>query len=1086
MPRALQLQAGKLASRPPLSIASAAGPPSTVMYIHNKHDNTRFLIDSGADVSLLPATAADRVSNDPAPPLAAANGTPIKSFGRKTMLLQLHDRKFTATFITADVPAAILGADFLRDNRLLVDMGNRCLIDTRDYGLLPCTTATNTHHSISVVDAPPCRYRQLLIDRPALTTPTFKSELPAHGVQMHIPTTGPPVFAKARRLSPEKLEAAKKEFSLMEQLGIIRRSKSPWASPLHIVPKKDGGHRPCGDFRRLNDVTTPDKYPIPYLSDATHFLEGKIIFSKIDLIRGYHQIPVAPEDIPKTAVITPFGLYEWVRTPFGLKNAAQAFQRLMDRVGSDLDFIFIYLDDILVASSSEAEHIDHLNILFSRLEQFGLVVNPAKCIFGVQQLEFLGHIISAAGSAPTQEKIEAVQNFPTPATVGDLLVFIGMLQFYNKYLPKINLVLRPLFDEIAGKKKAEKVNWSEHLDHSFQQAKSALSSATLLSHPKLNAITALTTDASDHGAGAVLEQYVDKQWVPLAFFSKKFRPAQTKYSAYDRELLAIHLAIRHFRYFLEGRNFTVFTDHKPISLAITKKAEAATAIQSRWLSAISSFTTDIRHVQGKDNPVADALSRHSPPSPPPPPTPATPDNKGQLLTSSATVSNSATDLPALAVAQENDQSLQQFVLNYTGTKLKLCPVKLPDSDRKVICEMSRAAPRPLVPDALRRPITLQLHGLSHPGSKATTRLVKERFFWPNMAKEIKATTSTCVACQRAKTLRHYTAPAEFIAMPGARFQHIHIDIVGPLPPSQGCSHLLTIVDRFTRWPEAIPVPDTNTATLCQALQFHWISRFGPPLQMTSDRGAQFTSAMWSHMSESLGIRLSATTAYHPNSNGMVERMHRRLKEALKSRLTSPNWMDQLPWVLLGLRTTIKEDLLSSPAELVYGTPIAIPGDCLPINPAPTTADHLRALHNTVQQLRPTATAHHAAPNRQAVRLPPNLRHVFVRRDGHRPPLAPVYDGPFEVVGQTNKVVKIKKGEAVDSISVDRCKPAILEEKTAMQAPPRRGRPAANQRNSNNNVPLTDNHKQVEPDPPLQRRSQREARGVPPSRLGLGG
>ena len=153
----------------------------------------------------------------------------------------------------------------------------------------------------------------------------------------------------------------------MEEMGIIRRSNSPWASPIHLVPKKDGSFRPCGDFRRLNTVTKPDRYPIPYLSDATHFLEGKTVFSKVDLIRGYHQISVHPADIPKTAVITPFGLFESVKVPFGLKNDAQAFQRMMDRVGGDLDFVFIYLDDVLVASSSLDEHYQHLQELFDRL-----------------------------------------------------------------------------------------------------------------------------------------------------------------------------------------------------------------------------------------------------------------------------------------------------------------------------------------------------------------------------------------------------------------------------------------------------------------------------------------------------------------------------------------------------------------------------------------------------------------------------------------------------------------------------------------------------------------------------------------------
>ena len=322
------------------------------MYVLDKATNIKFLVDSGAEVSLFPATTADRTSGRSGPALMAANGSAIPSFGLRSISFRLANRRFTWRFVIAAIPIGILGADFLRSNALLVDLARQSLLSWQsspwkiDCQVIKGFSSRMAHSRISLVATDNCPYRQILRNRPKLTTPIFSAVLPPHKVQLHISTSGPPVFARARRLAPEKLAVAKREFLQLQQLGIIRRSTSPWASPLHIVGKKDGGYRPCGDFRRLNNVTTPDKYPIPYLSDANHFLAGKSIFSKIDLIRGYHQIPVAAEDVPKTAVCTPFGLWEWLRTPFGLKNAAQTFQRLMDNVVAGLDFVFCYLDDL--------------------------------------------------------------------------------------------------------------------------------------------------------------------------------------------------------------------------------------------------------------------------------------------------------------------------------------------------------------------------------------------------------------------------------------------------------------------------------------------------------------------------------------------------------------------------------------------------------------------------------------------------------------------------------------------------------------------------------------------------------------------
>ena len=1167
-----------------MNAATSPDNPNKLLYVHDAKTKTRWLIDGGAVLSIIPPTLAQRLQGPTSTKLQAANGTQIKCYGLRQMTINLADRAVRFPVTIADVSQPILGSDFLAHAYLAPNHRDGTLIDLKDLSTL---RADFDHKSkpirVNLVEQAkdPC-YQLLDNDFPSLSNPTFRIKEVDHGVRHFIPTDGPPVQSKARKLSPEKLAVAKQEIEKLVELGVCERGKSNWSSPLLVTTKPCsspctcaqqhpcGGWRVCGDYRRLNDMTTTDRYPVRNLQDFNNDLRGMKFFSKVDLLKGYHQIPVNDADVKKTAVITPFGLFLFPRCPFGLKNAGQDFQRLMDEILGDIPHVFVYIDDILVASETLEEHLRDLRTVFAILEENGLVVNRKKCELGKSRLEFLGHLVDENGIRPSPEKVDAILATKEPTNIKQLQRFHGMVNYYRRFIRQAAHHLCALFNALQGKPK--KLEWNETLQRSFEAIKLALASAAMLHHPDPSLPLALTTDASDVAMGGVVEQRGPKGWEPLAFFSKKFERTQTEWCPYDRELNAVHKAIRHFKHMLEGRTFTIYTDHQSLIPSLGKKTDAPTARQTNQLSEIAEYSTDIRYLEGKANFVADCLSRpneeekkapristiHLMPEVHPfrqailelqkskqqeDPTPAEgePDSsiwddsleermerlmskssvkKDKPTTSKAVsfaepLSISAveasppenltchdignpkikhelimpedasldekaacfrsfleslreppsgqadtTDSPQEATSMSNEhkakelQTVVNAIAHYdldleemarlqvldpdfqrmsreaqTGLNFK----KVQIGDQELFVDVSNGPARPFVPAAMRRRVFDIIHGLGHPGVARTRQAITAKFVWPNVNAEVSNWARQCIECQRAKIHRHTVTPIGDFVVPSRRFSHIHADLV-TMPLSNGFSHLLTIVDRHSRWPAAIPIKDIAADTVIDALNHGWIAQYGVPEVITTDRGSQFTSTIWAQLLQHWGIKHSATTAYHPEANGMVERLHRRLKESLMAlgNQDRGNWFWRLPMTLLALRTTVKPDLGASPSDLVYGEGIAVPGQVLPSPPIPDEElleRQRRTLSNLrmeVERMQPVPTSAHRRP---AVHVPEELdtcTHVFVLRGGVQPTLTTPYDGPFRVIERTEAGIRVEfPGRPSDIVAKARLRPAIM-------------------------------------------------------------
>ncbi|KFD60559.1 hypothetical protein M514_27263 [Trichuris suis] len=738
-------------------------------------------------------------------------------------------------------------------------------------------------------------------------------------------TEGNPVRVPPRRIPEQFRNTVHQRIEQMLNEGIIRRSQSPWLAPAVFTCKKDGSLRLCVDYRQLNKRTRKDSYPLPLPDEVQGKLKGATKFSVLDLHCGFWQLPVREEDVEKTA-FSPgpgMGLYEFLTMPFGLTNGPSSFQRLMDVVLEGIDFAMVYMDDILVFSKDDNDHMKHLAVVFERISAAGLTLRGRKCRIGVSEVSFLGHVFSSKGMQPDPSKVRCIVNWPKPTNVNEVQRFIGLASYYRRFIAHFADIAAPLHS--LTQKDAPFV-WSEKCQESFETLKEALSSEPILALPDCAVEFDLFTDASQHGLGAILEQ---RNHV-IAYASRVLRPAERNYSVIEKECLAIVFAVKQFRHYLLGSRFTIHTDHRPLQWLQEQKMEGKIA---RWALALQEFDFSVSYCPAKAN-KADPISRRL----------ETDEEEVQERRSKCTVTmvQSTITEDELRTAQLNDVILSKVIeelqngtlpstrrvnewkktplLRYAqiADSLSLCNGVL---HRAIRLEPNEAIRKvPVIPESLKTHWLQLFHDSpagAHLGADKTLDRLRKSVYWVRMAHDVNEYCKTCTKCQQHKL--NPSPPVPLMNMPtGSVWHTVGIDVL-QLPESKhGNKYLLVLQDYYSKWIEAQAMKDQKAETVVSKL-IEIFSRFGFPKVVHSDQGPNFESTVTKDVLQAFGVKKTHTTSYHPQGNGLVERSNRTIIQMLRTYVDRyHDWEDGLPMLLYAYRTTRHASTGVSPYLLMFG------------------------------------------------------------------------------------------------------------------------------------------------------------------------
>ena len=739
----------------------------------------------------------------------------------------------------------------------------------------------------------------------------------------------PPIRQQPRRVPHHLLQEVDRQLDDMIQRGLIKESSSAWASPVVLVRKRNGEVRFCIDYRQLNQISHHDAYPVPRVDDALRSLNGAQWFSTLDLTSAYWQIPMDPESSRKAAFTTHRGLFEPQRMPFGLRSAPATMQRLMVSLFKAMNWkmVLVYLDDIVIFSDSVQQHFSRMDLVFSKLREANLKLKPAKCLLLRRSVEYLGHMVSGKGVSTSPRLVKAVQDYPIPQDVSGVRRFLGLTGYYRAFIHEYADIVEPL---INLTRKNVRFLWDETCNAAFQKLKNLIVSAPVLQYPDFSLPFCLTTDASEVGISGILSQTVNGVSRPVGFFSSSLSRTQRNYSATDRECLAIVEAIRHFDIFLAGAEFTVCTDHRPLTYLQSLKEPRGRL--ARWLLFLNSYQFKIQYKPGSEIPHADALSRM------------------ESDAVRATILEPRWSTEVLQGAQKEDYTINRVIF-----LMRMGQLPSPNESDKGVIHLFKQRPRLFLTDqgilmvknpkgeaqiVLPKQMVQEVLSLAHEAPSAghlgvdkTLAKVRDRFYWPTMFNDVNRYCKTCHSCQgRKDPVKTLSAPLQNMPVPSRPFEFISVDHTGPLPLSlSGNRYILVISCLFTKWVECVPVRSMKADLTAEILLREVVCRYGIPTQIHSDQGGSFEADVIHNMCKGLGIDKTRTSPYHPESNGQTERFNSTVKDMLSHYVNQYNqrdWDKCLPLVLFAYRTSVHATTKFSPYELLFCRKANVPLDCI--------------------------------------------------------------------------------------------------------------------------------------------------------------